>query len=95
MPKMQIKLLPKAQQTQGIEYFDSFNTFCSKQKLQHALKSWSNLSLALFFGKGRGMQRTLTNPFNNLAKTVYRFRQIPVSILTNPCNNLEKSINQF
>ena len=78
MPKMQIKLLPKAQQTQGIEYFDSFDTFCSKQRLQHALKSWSNLSLALF-GKGRGMQRTLTNPFNNMAKTVYRFGKIPAT----------------
>ena len=66
------KSLPKAQQTQGIEYFDSFDTFSSKQKLQQALKSWSNLSLALF-GKGRGMHRTLINPFNNLAKTVYRF----------------------
>ena len=24
------KTLPKAQRTQGIEYFDSFNTFCSR-----------------------------------------------------------------
>ena len=31
--------LPKAQRTQGIENFDSFNTFSSKQKLQQALKS--------------------------------------------------------
>ena len=44
--------LPNAQRTQGIQYFDSFNTFSSKQKLQQALKSWSTLSLALF-GKGR------------------------------------------
>ena len=28
-----VKTLPKAQQTQGNEYFDSFNTFSSKQKL--------------------------------------------------------------
>ena len=27
----------KSQQTQGIEYFDSFNAFTSKQKLQQAL----------------------------------------------------------
>ena len=60
MPKIRIKLLPTAQQTQGIEYFDSFDTFSSKQKLQQALKSLSNLSLA-FFGKGRGMHTTLTN----------------------------------
>ena len=40
--------LPKAQRTQGIDYFDSFNTFCSKQKLQQALKSWSKFSLVLF-----------------------------------------------
>ena len=38
------KTLPKAQRTQGIEYFDfdSFNNFSSKQKLQQALKSWTN-----------------------------------------------------
>ena len=28
-----LETLPKAQWTQGIRYFDSFNTFCSKQKL--------------------------------------------------------------
>ena len=44
--------LPKTQSTRGIEYFDSFNSFGSKQKLQQALKSWSNFSLVLF-GKGR------------------------------------------
>ena len=43
---------PKAQQTQGNEFFDFFSSFDSKQKLQQALKSWSNFSLALF-GKGR------------------------------------------
>ena len=44
------KTLPKAQRIQGIEYFDSFNIFSSKQK--PALKSWSNFSLVLF-GKGQ------------------------------------------
>ena len=34
-----IHTLPKAQRTQGFENFDSFNTFCSKQKLQHSLES--------------------------------------------------------
>ena len=33
------------QQTLGIKNFDSFNNFISKQKLQKALKSWSNVSL--------------------------------------------------
>ena len=50
------KTLPKAQRTQGIEYFDSFNNFISKQKLQQALKSWSNFSLVLF-GKGREIHK--------------------------------------
>ena len=35
------KALPKEQQSQGIEYFDSFNTFSSKQKLQ---KAWFYLA---------------------------------------------------
>ena len=39
----------------GIECFDSFNTFSSKQKLQQTLKSWSNFILVLF-GKGREIQ---------------------------------------
>ena len=39
------KTLPTAQVTQGIECFDSINTFISKQKLQQSLKSWSNFSL--------------------------------------------------
>ena len=30
------KTLSKALQNQGIEYFDSFNTFSSKQKLEQA-----------------------------------------------------------
>ena len=47
-----IHTLQKAQQTQDIVYFDSFNTFSSKQKLQQTLKSWSNFSSVLF-GKGR------------------------------------------
>ena len=43
------KKLPKAQPTQGIEYIEySFNTFWAKQKLQQALKSWSNFSLVWF-----------------------------------------------
>ena len=33
------------QQTHGIKNIDSFNNFISKQKLQQALKSWSNFNL--------------------------------------------------
>ena len=64
---------PKVQRTQGIEFFDSLITFCSKHKLQQALKSWSNLSFVLF-GKGREIQRTtLTNPHNKLEKSIHQF----------------------
>ena len=45
-----------AQQTQGPEYFDSFNTPSSKHKLQQALKSQLNFSLVVF-GEGREMHR--------------------------------------
>ena len=56
-----VETLLKAQQTQGIEYFDSSNTFSSKQKLQQSLKSWSNFSL-VSCGKVWEIQRTtLTN----------------------------------
>ena len=48
------KTLLQAQRTQGIEYFDSFNTFSSKQKLQQALESWSNLSL-LFWQRAKSI----------------------------------------
>ena len=48
----EIQTLPNTKRTQGIEYFDSFNTFSSKQKLQKALKSQSNLGLILL-GKGQ------------------------------------------
>ena len=34
-----VQTLPNAQRTQGIEYFESFNNFSSRQKLQQALKS--------------------------------------------------------
>ena len=54
----------------GIDYFDSFNAISSKQKLQQALKSWSNFSVVLF-GKRREMRRTtLTNPRNNFNKSM-------------------------
>ena len=42
---------PTARWIQGIEYFDLLNTFSSKQKLQQALKSWSNFGL-FFLAKG-------------------------------------------
>ena len=46
--------MPQAQETQGIEHFDSFATFSSKQKLQQALKSGQ--TSACFFDKGRDAQ---------------------------------------
>ena len=79
MPKMQIKLLPKAQQTQGIEYFDSFNIFGSKQKLQQALKSWSNFSLVCL---------------PKCEKYIRQLWQIHATSLTNPCSKIEKSMYQ-
>ena len=42
-----IHTLPKAQQTSDFVNFDSFNKFSSNQKLQQALKSWSNFSSVL------------------------------------------------
>ena len=69
-----------AKWTWGIEYFDQFNTFTSKQKLQLALKSWSNSSLVLF-GKGRKVWwTTLTNPCNNLKKSMQQLWQIHVKL---------------
>ena len=44
----------KAQLTQGIAYFDFFNSFNSKQKLQQALKTWSTFSLVLI---GNGQEK--------------------------------------
>ena len=32
--EFKIQILPRAQRVQGIKYFDSFNNFISKQKLQ-------------------------------------------------------------
>ena len=70
------------QQTHGIKNFDSFNNFISKQKLQKALKSWSNVSLVLF-AKGQEKHKT-KNPCNNFDKSTQQLREIHVSILTNP-----------
>ena len=65
------KALPKAQRTQGIEYFDSFNTFSSMQKLQQALQYWSNFS-SVSFDRGREKNKTtLTNPWNNFDKSMH------------------------
>ena len=54
--------MPKAQRTQGFENFDSFNTFSSKQKLQQILES---------LGKGRKVDKTLTNQFYNLEISIW------------------------
>ena len=67
--------LPKAQQTQGTDYFDSFSSFSSKKKLQQAFYYWSSFSFVLF-GKGREIHR----------KKLINLRDF-VATLTNPCNN--------
>ena len=51
--------------------FTQNNTSCSKQKLQQALKSWSNFILVLF-GEGREVT-ILTNPRNNLTSPCINF----------------------
>ena len=67
--KKNIKIA-KGTADQGIEYFDSFNTFGSEQQLQQALKSWSNFSLVLF-DKGQEIRRTTwTNPHNIFNKSM-------------------------
>ena len=48
------KILPKTQRTQSLAYFDSINTFLSKQRLLQSLKSWASFSLVLF-GNGQEM----------------------------------------
>ena len=75
-----------------IEYFDSFNTFSSKQKLQQALKSWSKFSLALFCKGGEIHRGTLTNPCNNWEKFMYQCWQIHIKT---PCMKYDKSIQRL
>ena len=50
----------------ALKNFDPFNNFISKQKLQQALKSWSNVSLVLF-AKGQEKHKTKI-PCNNFDK---------------------------
>ena len=64
------KTLPTAQGTQGIECFDSINTFISMRKLQQSLKSWSNFSLCFvccFFAL-RSPQRQLAETKKDIVK---------------------------
>ena len=66
--------LLKAQRTQEIEYFGSFNNFVSKQKLQQALKSMLHFSLVLFGKRQEHIKQkihvtTLTNPFGTFDKS--------------------------
>ena len=64
--------LPKVQWTQGIEYFDSINTFWSKQKLQKVLNSWSNtLQLDFVRQRARKNRKTSTNLSSNFEKSMY------------------------
>ena len=65
-----MEILLKAQRAQGIEYFDLFNILSSIQKLQQALKSWSNFSLVCLAKGDRKMHTTLTNPGSNSNKSM-------------------------
>ena len=71
---MIIAMIITAQRTQDIEYFDSFTTFSSKQKLQQALKSWSAgfcLSKGDKYIEQQYRQKTMFQlwRFNNLEKS--------------------------
>ena len=61
----------------SIEYFDSFNTFSSKQKLQEALKSWSTFILVMIAMGGKYIEQlwqihvtSWRNPYINFDKTM-------------------------
>ena len=59
--------LPKTQRTQGIENLDSFNGqhLKIKEKLQQALKSWSNFELVRFvLAKGKKYNNNNNNNFD-------------------------------
>ena len=90
--------MPKTQRTQGIEYFDSINTFRSEQKPQQALNSWPIFSLFLF-GKGKKCVTTLTHQCDNFGEInlsiffYYKFWQI-LTTKRNPCLQLWQ-IQQF
>ena len=60
---MIIAMIITAQRTQGFEYFDSFNTSTSKQKLYSA---WFCLRRA-------NRRNNFTNPCNNLEKSMNKF----------------------
>ena len=57
------KTLPKAQRTQGIEYFDPFNTFSSKQRSFINLRNLGQTSAWFCLA-------TLTNPCSNFDKSI-------------------------
>ena len=78
---------PKAHRNHSIEYFDSFNIFRSKPKLQQALKSW--LKTSAWF--------CLANDEIHIEQLwqIHVKTQIPVTNLKDPCSNLEKSIYQL
>ena len=87
--------IPKhCQRTQGIEYFDSFNTISSiKIKTSTSFEILVKLQFGLFFQRA-------WNTKKNFDKSMKQFREVQVLILTNPCtsiltklyNNLEKSM---
>ena len=60
----------KSQQTQGIEYLNSFNAFSSKQKLQQALVK---LQHGFVWERAKVHVATLTNPCTDFEKSMYQF----------------------
>ena len=80
------KSLPKARQTQGIEYFVSINSFSSKQKLRKTLISWSNFSLEI--------HRTNFNKiwYFNFNKFMWQLWQIHVTTYRKTYINSNKSM---
>ena len=72
--------LPKEQQVQGIEYFDSLNNFSSKQKLQD-LKPWSNFRLVFFCKWWEIHVAILINPYNNHPTIWTKFNRASVWLI--------------
>ena len=85
---------------QFTEYFDSFNTFSSKQKLQQTLIP-GQTSAWFWLAKGEIYIEQLwqiqvsssTIPCNNKEKSIWQLREVHISILKNLCNNVDKSNN--
>ena len=77
-------LVSQAHRTQGIAYFDSFNTFSSKQKLQKALKSWSNFGSVLFGKATRPLRKSFAREKLLYGKFWFFFQRWEGGVIFNP-----------